>query len=103
MIKTNLPAFFNIDLAAGTNIDWSQGNSFYNNISANKTYTFSNVRNGNTVILLVKNTSGSTITLILPSNVNNSIILTVAAGKTNVYTFIRSNGFTYAAVVDGMS
>lgn len=106
-LKIGVPNIINydVDLVETTDINWSVGNIFRNSFSTSgtKTYTFSNQLAGQVLILIVKNTSGSPITLSFPTLVNNSITLTVANNKENVYTFIRSNGKTYATVVDGLA
>jgi len=90
------------DLAAGTVIDWSLSNVFFNVIAANKTFTFTNMVNGKTIVVIIKNTSGGAITPTFPTALFSGALPTVASGTENVYTFIRSNSKTYVSVVDGM-
>lgn len=91
-----------VDLSTETNIDWGLNSLFYNNISSNKTYTFSNMIEGQTITLKIKNTGASTITLTFPSLLKNlDFQNTVLAGKTTVYTFFRLNSLTFAiAAID---
>lgn len=94
-----MPRIFNagIDLGVGTVINWRQGNVFYNNISASKSFTFSNTFVGGTVMLIIRNTGVSTITITLPTIVkNNDFDATVMPGRQNVITFVNNAGTIYA-------
>lgn len=83
------------------NIDWNLGTTFYKTITTNSTFTFSNVTNGKVISVIIKNSLGSNVSIVLPSGIykTSSLNLTVSAGKTNVYTFIRSNSITYVSDV----
>lgn len=87
------------------NIDWSQGLVFFKTISANSTFTFSNVEDGKVITLSVKNTSASNVTITLPSGLwrDSSVDLTVEPSKKNVYTFIRENGETSVSFVSKLT
>jgi hypothetical protein len=82
-------------------IDWSKGNVFYKDVAANSTFTFTNVNDGQTIIAIIKNTSGGTITLTLPAGLIKpaAFPLTIAAGKESLFTFVRYNSKTAASVV----
>jgi hypothetical protein len=56
MTSTN-PSYGEQDLNTFSNIDWRTQYLYYNNIISGKAFTFSNVVNGQTLILLVKNTN----------------------------------------------
>lgn len=84
----------------GTDIDWSNGDTFYKLISSNTSFTFSNVTNGKTIAVSIKNTGASDITLTFPSALTSGILnLIVSPGKENIYTFVRSNNKTYVSVI----
>ena len=87
----------NIDIGALTNIDWSLGNTFFNQINISKSYTFSNLVNGKIIVVAIKNTSGSTITVTFPAGYKKNLDFSgsVLASYENVYTIIRSNNTTY--------
>lgn len=84
-------------------IDWAAGAVYHKSISANSTFTFSNVSDGKIVSAIITNTSGSPVTLTLPTIIKNAgFVYTVAANSTNVYTFVRANSNTYASFIDTM-
>lgn len=86
------------------NIDWSLGNTFYKEISSNSTFTFSNAANGQTISAAIKNTGATEITITLPSALaSGTLNTTIAAGKENLYTFLKSNSKIYATVVTDMA
>jgi hypothetical protein len=91
------------NLETGTVIDWDVNTIFYNEINANKTYTFANLIEGQMIILAIKNTSASTITVDFPTLVSAYYVNAINSGKENIYTFIRINNKTYVTVVDGMA
>jgi hypothetical protein len=91
------------DLSSSTVIDWDENSIFFNTISANKTYTFSNMVEGQTIVFIVKNTGASAITLTFPTLVSIYFVNTVQPGKENIYTFLRCNSKTYVTVIDGMA
>lgn len=86
------------------NIDWSLGYIYYKEISANSTFTFSNLENGKTISLIIKNTGAATYNLVLPTVIKTaSMDLTIQAGKQNVYTFIATSTSVYATAVTQMA
>jgi hypothetical protein len=97
-----IPSTVNI---SALNIDWVKGLVFFKDISANSTFTFSNVREGQIIIVNISNTSGSDVTLTFPSGIfkDSNADLVVAAGNTNAYTFVRSNGKTIMSFVSKLS
>jgi len=86
------------------NVDWSLGYIYYKEISANSTFTFSNLEDGKTISLIVKNTGAVTYNIVLPTAIKPaSIDLTIQAGKQNVYTFIATSTSVYATAVTQMA
>jgi len=82
------------------NVDWSLGDTFYKDISTSSTFTFSNLANGKTIIVILKNTGASDITVTFPTSLKSGILYNIISpNKENIYTFIRSNNKTYASVV----
>lgn len=85
------------------NISWADSTVYYDEISDNQTYTFSNLQNGATVILVVKNVWGATVTIQLPTViVGTSMTYDVLPNASNVYTFVIVNDKIYATVIPGM-
>lgn len=88
----------------GLNIDWASADVFYKDISANETYTFSNVTNGKTIVVAINNTSGGTITVSFPTAlVDSNFSGDISAGSESVFTFVSSNSKVYATSVIDMS
>lgn len=90
---------------AALNIDWSLGNLFYKDLSTSSTFTFSNLQDGKTISVAIRNTSGADITITLPSVIKSSTFVNVvkASNKETVFTFMRMNGKTYAASIGDMN
>lgn len=89
---------------AALDIDWSAAEVFYKDISANETYTFSNVQNGKTIIVIINNTSGGTVTASFPTAlVDSNFSGDIATGKESVFTFVSSNSKVYATSVIDMA
>lgn len=86
-------------------IDWRVGNVFAKTLAANSTFTFSNVADGNTVVVALTNTA-SNFTVTWPATVKWSggtqPVQTVGA-KIDVWTFVRVGSVTYGSVVQNFS
>lgn len=82
-------AFASSNLSGGTAIDWDVADIFYDTLSgsAGKTYTFSNVRDGR-VITIMLNTAAFTGTITWPTTAGTAPVF--AAGTLNIYTFMKS-------------
>ena len=80
-------------------VDWDSGEVFYKDISANTTFTFSNIRNGKHIMLLVTNTTAGAKFLTFPSApfVSQNYSGSVASLGTTAFTIFRSNGLTFIA------
>ena len=96
---------------AGSTVDWSVGNIQYNDGSATN-YSFSNVKDGQTLTVYIKNTtasaknctftSGSPNTVRMPADsAGNNTSPQVAPYKTNVYTFVAINTGIFTSYVTG--
>jgi hypothetical protein len=85
-------------------IDWSLGTTYYKNISANSTFTFSNIIEGKTITVIITNTtvtnyvSSFPTTNQAPGGLDNNLY----ANSSTVYTFTRSNGITYCNSFSGV-
>lgn len=92
------------DLGIGVVIDWALSNVFYTvRTTAPGAYSFLNLLNGKTIVVIIKNSSGGAFTPTFPAGYLIASPLTaIVVGQENVYTFIRSNGKTYLNVVEGM-
>jgi hypothetical protein len=85
-------------------VDWSLGYVHYKEISANSTFTFSNLEDGKIISLIIKNTGAATYNITLPTVIKTaSMDLTIQAGKQNVYTFIATSTSVYATAVTQMA
>lgn len=98
-------SYFMNSVLSGVDIDWEQGSLFYKNISGATTFTFSNVVEGKVISLAVENTTGGSLTIAFPAGIykDPTIALSVLAGKTNVYTFVRVNNKTYVSYITSLS
>ena len=84
-------------------IDWNISNNFDYELSANTIFTFSNNKNGQTVIMSVSNntiTTGLTSsftagTTTIKWRAQTTPIQTPSTGRTDIFTFIQSNGIIY--------
>lgn len=81
-------------------VDWSLGDTFYKNISISSTFTFSNLINGKTILVILKNTGASDITVTFPTALKSGVLYNIISpNKENIYTCIRSNGKTYISAI----
>jgi len=86
-----------IDAAvAALDIDWDIADILHKDISANETYTFSNVANGKRIRIVLKNTAITNVTITFPMGIvyEEGFSAVIKASTTKVFTFIRSNGIT---------
>lgn len=85
------------------NIDWSAGNLFFKNTNSNSAFTFSNLVDGKTISVLVRNTGLSAITVSFPYTLGQSDIpLSVAPSSGSVYSFSNFNGVIAVTCVSEM-
>lgn len=86
-------------------IDWSAGNLFYKDVAANSTLTFSNLQDGKTISVAIRNTSGADVTITLPTVIKSADFsaLVKASNKETVFTFMYMNSKVYASSVGDMS
>lgn len=82
-------------------IDWSTGSVFTKTLSANSTFTFSNIGSGQTIVVRLTNTA-SNFTVTWPGGVlwsgGTAPTQTVGA-KSDIYTFVNDGSTTYGSVV----
>lgn len=91
------PASVTISASA---IDWSAGTSFYKTLGADTTFTFSNITDGQTIIVALTNTSGNYVATWPTVNwAGGSAPVQTVGAHTDVYTFVRINGVTYGNAV----
>lgn len=77
-------------------IDWAVAEVFWKEVSADSTFTFSNLPTSKTILVIIKNTGASTYTMSFPTALKDATHTgTIAAGSEVVYTFIRNNSKTY--------
>lgn len=85
-------------------IDWSTADVFYKDISTNETYTFSNVQDGKTIIVILNNTAVGTVTASFPTAlVDSNFSGDIDAANESVFTFVASNSKVYATAVSNLS
>jgi hypothetical protein len=79
-------------------INWNSAGIFYKDISANSTFTFSNVTEGKAISVILTNTGASSITITFPSGIFKELgAISIAASSAAVFSFIRANSKTYLA------
>lgn len=84
-------------------VDWSTAEVFYKDVSANTTFTFSNVQQGKTIIVIVNNTAVGTVTVDFPTALKASGFSgDIDASNESVFTFVASNSKVYATSVANM-
>ena len=85
-------------------IDWSTADVFYKDVSTNETFTFSNITDGNTIIVVINNTAVGTVTITFPTALKDaSFSGDLAAATEGVYTVLSSNGKQYLTEIKDMS
>lgn len=93
-------------LIAAANVDWSLSDKFYKTLSANITFTFSNITKGRGVIRCAITQSGSWLPL-WPGTVKwpngSEPIQHAGLGVTAIWTFTYINGITYGDISDNNS
>lgn len=87
-----------VALIPALNIDWSSAGILYKDISANSTFTFSNVSEGKSISVILTNTAVSSITITFPSGIYKELgTISIAANSTAIFSFVRANSRTYLA------
>lgn len=108
-VESGIPAWHTLDVSqmtigtqaiASTTIDWSTGNLFTQTLSANTTFTFSNQRSGQTIVVRLTNTA-SNYTVTWPSlKWPNQTAPTMTTGAfSDVYTFVYDGTNVYGSFV----
>lgn len=81
-------------------IDWRVGSVFSKTLAANSTFTFSNVADGNVIVVALTNTAGNFLvtwpTVKWPGNV--APVQTIGVKK-DIYTFVRIGSDIHGSVV----
>lgn len=90
---------------SGLDIDWEQGNIFTKALGANSTMTFSNIRNGKTITVVV--TSSGAFTIAWPASVKwvtgAEPVMTSGAGKIDIFAFFYDGTDTFGSVLQDFS
>jgi len=95
----------NVQLSSpNPDIDWSRGDTFYLDTTVDETFTFSNVTDGRTIIIIVRNNDVSTHTMNFPAGIfkQEQFDGVISALTETVFTLIRSNGKIYITEVKEM-
>ena len=97
---TGSPGFNSPSAVAALAIDWDDSTFFTKSISADSTFTFTNVdattNNGKVIMVVVTNTDTSNArTLTWPNNVNASTTYVMPSDSTSIFTFINNANTFY--------
>lgn len=86
-------------------LDWGAYDTFYKDVAVNSTFTFSNISNGKSIVLAVRNSGASSVNISFPAGIiyNPASSLTVDPGEYSVFTFVRTNNLIFLSVIDGMT
>lgn len=103
----SLTGYSKVDIVnmVADDLDWTQSNIFTKTISSNKTFTFSNDRNGQTLILKVENTDSSDHTITFPATIKwpgSDARGDITASAVNIYTFVKIDNYVYATSMEEM-
>lgn len=80
--------------------DWQAANTFSKTLSANATFTFSNLVDGENRTMFITNTAGNyTVTWPAVTWSGGVTPVQTTGAKTDIYTFIRSNGIIYGTAI----
>ena len=104
-------SYHQVKNAATSTIDWSAGNVQYND-GTHTNYSFSNVKDGQTLTVYIKNTTASAKNCTFASGSPNTVRMPadsagintspqIAPYKTNVYTFVAINSGIFTSYVTG--
>jgi hypothetical protein len=90
----------NLDIPA-TNLDWSNADIHYKDISADTTFTFSNNINGKSILVVINNTDVNPHAITWPAGVYKSPSYdgNVEAQTETVFTFFQSNNKIYISEI----
>lgn len=85
-------------------INWASSSSFFKSISVNSAFTFSNTTDGQTIVVVITDTSG-TATATFPGTVEwaGGNVPTQTVSGTDVYTFVDVLGTIYGSVLQNFS
>jgi hypothetical protein len=101
-----IPRLYNPNtvILTANDIDWLAGTWFARTITANATITMSNTDNvDSTITLALTNSTAGSLTLTWPGSIKwsgGAAIVTIAATKTTIFTFIKINGLIYATGIE---
>lgn len=85
---------------AALDIDWATAVTFRKTLSANSTFTFSNLADGKQINVALTNTASNyTVTWPTVTWAGASTPVQTVGAKTDIYTFIRINGVVYGSVI----
>lgn len=105
-ITVTIPGSAYADVAVpALDIDWSAGDLFYMDLTTSSTLTFSNIVQGKTISVAIRNTSASDILITLPTTIKSPLFDAVvrASNKETVFTFMAMNSKVYAASIGDMN
>lgn len=95
-----------VEVISALNIDWDQSNVFSKSVSTDTTFTFSNDKSGQTLLVEVSNTDSSAHTIDFPGSVlwpDGDPITDIAANSINLYSFVKIGSNIHANGLEDMS
>jgi hypothetical protein len=101
--KTAPDLAFSTTAISASAIDWATSQSFSKTLGANTTFTFSNTKDGQTIVVALTNTA-SNYTVTWPTVIwsGGAAPTQTIGAKTDVYTFIKIGSTIFGSVVQNM-
>ena len=92
--------------STNTAVDWSASSIQYMTAPSNRTFTFSNTLEGQTLTMYVQNTAAADLTVGFPTTVKwggeySNVSPNLVNGKTTLYTFVKVNSAIFASAITG--
>ena len=89
---------YSVALISVLDINWTSAGILYKDISANSTFTFSNVTEGKAISVILTNTSASSVVITFPTGIYKELgTISIAASSAAIFSFVRANSKTYLA------
>lgn len=95
-----------VEVVPNLNVEWVSGTIFYKSITSTSNFTFTNVQEGQTIILVIRNATGGNLTFTFPAGIKwptGIVPTTIVSACWSVFTFMRVTGITLASPVENLS
>lgn len=86
-------------IPASNIVAWEQGVIFYQDITTNKTYTFSTLTDGQTILIRLYNSTAGELTIIWPAFVKGAE-LNIPAATYKLFSFTKIGAIVFATQVE---